>query len=409
MFAVICNPQYWKDIEGVIISRNEQILLKSVDNDVDIICEFEKIERVPIKYLIIDITSIQDSDDFLRVIRRYRIRHDTTQIIILAPNCIPGDESIHSLVTMGIYNIIAPSGETPEELAIPLTLNDVLDNPYSYKKAVRWVGYDDNYHLKEDVKAVNTSKTEIVSIKERIVGTITITVANLQHGSGSSHTALTIAKYLSAKGFRVAVVELKQTNDYGLIYLQTKSSYNQHSFKYETFDIYANDGEIHPDDLLINAMSKNYNYIVLDVGLLFEYDLKDAKLDKPSTKIKKYKKGFFYNDFMKADIKLINTFASSQFADSIEYLLNYLKIWDITDLKLLFNFTNEEILNGYRKCIDSKIFLLPYNTTFSLTKEQDEFYGGLLKNIVPKDGKMKGRINVGESIKNLFSKGISGK
>ena len=179
-------------------------------------------------------------------------------------------------------------------------------------------------------------------IKERLVGTIKIAIGNLQHGSGSTHTTLTVAKYLSLKGFRVAVVELKQRTDYSLIYLPRKTTYNQYSFKYETFDIYANDGEATPDDLLIVALSKNYNCIVLDVGLLFEHDFANAKLEKPSTQIKKYEKGIFYNDFMKADVKIVNTFASIQFADSIEYFMNYLKVWDITDLKILFNFTNEK-------------------------------------------------------------------
>ena len=268
--------------------------------------------------------------------------------------------------------------------------------------------YHDNFSS-ENVRIENSLNKGIDSIIERLVGTITISVGNIQHGSGATHTALTVAKYLSLKGFRVAVVELKQRTDYGLIYLPRKVTCNQYSFKYEGFDIYANDGEATPDDLLIAAMSKNYNYIVIDVGLIFEHDFVNAKLDKPKTLIKNYEKGNFYNDFMKADVKIVNTFASTQFADSIEYLMNYLHVWNITDLKILFNYTNEEILKGYRKLLDSKIFLTPYNSTLALTEDQEDFYGKLLEKFIPKNKTVKEGMNIGRSVRymiNLIGEGV---
>jgi len=264
-----------------------------------------------------------------------------------------------------------------------------------------WFEYQEIKNNK-DPDVENNAKIEMSVTKESIVGTIMIAVANLQHGSGSTHTALTIAKFLSSKGFRVAVVELKQTSDYGLVYLQRKTSNNQFSYKYDSFDIYANDGEVTPDDLFIFAMSKNYNYIVFDMGLLFERNLKEANLDKPGTDIKKYNKGFFYNEFMKADMKIITSFASTQFADSIEYFLNYLNVWDITDLKILFNFTNEETLKKYKRLLDSKCFLLPFNTTLTLYEEQYVFFDRLLCKIIPKERIIEERSYITNSIKNLI-------
>lgn len=394
MYAVLCSPQYWPLIEQTINSRGDQILMKAAESDIDTIAE------IKVRHLIIDITAISDYEKFIKAIDQIRISNGKTQIIIIAPNYEPGNELLHTIVSMGVHDIIAPVGEPPDILDIISLLVKYLDQPSTYEQAVKWKA---DKVSAQKVKNVTLGDNKLELIKERLVGTTTISIGNLQHGSGSTHTALTVAKYLSMKGFRVGMVELKQRNDYGLIYLPRKESYSQTSFKYETFDIYANDGEVTSDDLLIAAMSKNYNYIVLDCGLIFEHDLENAKLDKASTQIKKYEKGIFYNDFMKADVKIVNTFASIQFADSIEYLMNYLNVWNITDLKILFNFTNEEILKDYRKLLDSKIYLTPYNTTLSLTEDQEDFYGKLLEKIIPKNRTTKEGMSIGKSINNLIS------
>lgn len=137
MYAVICNKQFWVDIQKVVESRDDQIVLNAIGDDIDIFAEFEKIKRLPITHLIIDVTTFEDENSFLTAINRYRIIHANTQLIIIAPGFVSGNKLLHSLVTMSIYNIITPLDELPESLMT--SLNEVLDQPYTYENAAKWI------------------------------------------------------------------------------------------------------------------------------------------------------------------------------------------------------------------------------------------------------------------------------
>lgn len=334
-----------------------------------------------------------------------------------------GDSLLSDLVTLNVYDFIAFSSfdltvmfhllENPNEYADVAEYHNyakesaTLDQPLAMPSVI-----PEEISLLKPPVVIAIEPIEPIQVKTKMFGTTIISVSGLQHGSGTTHTALTIAKFLSDKGFKAAVVELKQKNDYGLIYLPSKETYSGTSFKYENFDIYANDGEVNTDELMIAAMSKNYHYIVLDAGLIFRYDLENAKLDTPNTQIKKFEKGTFYNEIMKADFKLINSFASIQYADSLEYLMNYLNVWEITEMKLLFNFTNEKAVTNYKDCTDSEVFITPFNFDTPLTEEQIGFYSRLLEEILPQENVrgtqvLKSIGNFVSSMGNLVGSGIS--
>jgi|GEM_PF-6234349 hypothetical protein len=356
----------------------------------------------------------QFDDDFtlLRTIHYFKsINKIRARIIVHTRTRKIGDDLLSDLISLNVYDFIALSSFDIAEII------KLIENPRVYSDVSEYHNYakessslDISLDLPHDIEPslpeeqapplVQPPTTNY--IKEKMLGTATISVGNLQHGSGATYTALTIAKFLSGKGYKVAVVELKQKTTYGLIYLPREQSYSQYSFKYQTFDIYANDGEATPDELLIDAMSKDYNYIILDVGLIFEYDFEIGGLNKPETPIKNYKKGNFYNDFMKADVKIVNTFASLQYADSLEYFLNYLNVWHIYDLLILLNFTSEDTFKSYRSNQKLKIYPTPYNAEATLTEEQIDFFNQLLTKIVPKDYSAK-EILFGKNIKSFLS------
>lgn len=358
-------------------------------------------------------SQFDDGITLLKAIRTIKSQYKG-RIIVQTQTRKIGDGLLSDLITLNVYDFIALSSFDLSEIIV------LLENPREYADVSKYHNYakesstiDLPLELPQEteisllkptdipeIPTVSTTNTKIV--KSRMFGTTTISVAGLQHGSGSTHTVLATAQFLSDKGFKVAIVELKIINDYGLIYLPRDESYSQTSFRFKKIDIYANGGEVSSDDLLIAAMSKNYNYIILDAGLIFKYDLESASLDKPSTQIKKFEKGIFYNDFMKADVKLVNSFASIQYADSLEYLMNYINIWDITNLKILFSFTNEKTLKSYTKYSDSEMYMTPYNTDSSITEEQQSFYSSLLDEILPKESIPKVTL-IGQSIRKCVS------
>lgn len=145
MYAVISSPIFWKEIEQSITSRGEDILLKIIDNDVDIANELQNIGRIAVKYLIIDVSALEDDPKkIVKSLRNYRVMNSQTQIIIIAPNCHPGNELIHSLVTLvQIHDIIAPEGDT----GVLAPLIELYDNPSPYKKALKWIIDTDNIEI----------------------------------------------------------------------------------------------------------------------------------------------------------------------------------------------------------------------------------------------------------------------
>lgn len=177
MFAAICTPKFYKDIEQVVTSLGENILFKDIGKEIDISEDFEKVSRLSIKHFIIDITLVTDDKLFINTVRRYRITNDKAQIIIISPGCIPGNLLLHNLVSMGIYDIICPT----ENVTIAPLLLDVINNPSPYKKAVKWIidnppaDNTNNKNVKEKVKEVVVEKTvyKTKTIRQQVIAFFT--------------------------------------------------------------------------------------------------------------------------------------------------------------------------------------------------------------------------------------------
>lgn len=199
MYAVITSPLFFKEIEDVISSKEEELLFKCIDTEIDINEELEKISRLSIKHLIIDVTSLKDERRLSSAIRRYRIKKEGTQIIVIAPNYVPGNETLSLLVSMGVYDILAPQGE--EDIHISDLLTEVLDKPSSYAKAVRWdIGINEtNNSTSQDDKTTDKVKVQIEyrdvveSVFKKVIAVYSPT------GEGSSTIAAHLAYALASK------------------------------------------------------------------------------------------------------------------------------------------------------------------------------------------------------------------
>lgn len=221
MYAVISSPTFWKEIEQSIISRGAEILFKVIDKDVDMTSELQNISRIAIKYLIIDISAIEeDHKKFIKAIRNYRVMNGQTQIIIIAPDCYPGNELIHSLVTIvQIHDIIAPEGDT----GVLSSLMELYDNPSPYKKALKWI--IDPYTAEEQEPQVLSEKKRVNFIEfirnntqtqeKEIVRNVPIVRKGLKDtiitfgwaNSGKSFILTNLAVMLARAGAKVALVE----------------------------------------------------------------------------------------------------------------------------------------------------------------------------------------------------------
>lgn len=219
MYAVLCNPVFWREIDQTVSSKGGQVLVKAIENDIDIISEFEKIGRNPIKHLIIDLIAVKDTKKVLYAIKRYRVKNDKTQIIIIAPNIAPPNFLMNALVTMGIYDIIAPKAENLEDIILLPSLVELIDNPSSYKKAVRWFM---DIELTEEKQRVSKSITQdkisepliiekkIIIEREIISDSIISFLSN--SSNGKSFLSWNLAHAFAKNDYKVAYINLDDYN-----------------------------------------------------------------------------------------------------------------------------------------------------------------------------------------------------
>lgn len=214
MYAVISSPSFLKEIEDVIFSKEEDILFKSIDTEININEELEKISRIAIKHLIIDITSLSEEDKLPLAIRRFRIKRETTQIIIIAPGYVPGNETLSLLVSMGVYDILAPQ-EGEGNIHISSLLSEVLDKPSSYARAVKWdigaemtnVVTEHSEKVVEKVKIKVEYRDVVESVFKKVIAVYSPT------GEGSSTIASHLAHSLaSSKQCKVALLDFEIFN-----------------------------------------------------------------------------------------------------------------------------------------------------------------------------------------------------
>lgn len=232
MYAVLCSTVLWKEIEQTVSSKGEQVIFKAIDDDIDVVSEFEKIRRTPIKHLIIDLTAIQDIEALQHCIARYRVLNDTTQIIVIAPNITPPDPLMDALVKMGIYDIYNPQAENLSDIILLPSLIELIDNPLTYKKAVRWkLDFDitkessnASTEKQKSQKEVRVVEKEVRVVEEKVkiiekevtrdVEVLGDSVITLVSGAptGKSFLGWNLAHALAKQGYKIAYINTDSCN-----------------------------------------------------------------------------------------------------------------------------------------------------------------------------------------------------
>lgn len=390
MFAVITNPNFWYEIEQAVNSKGEDILYKRIDKEINIFEEIEKISRIPVRILIIDISCIEDQKKIPQAIRRFRIKNDNARIIVIAPNCLPGNELLSVLVTMGVYDIISPRGEKPEDMVILPSILDHIEKPASYARAVKWDlnaneintdAKDNSISNKKDAagtEKVLVEKTRTLTIeKDRIIGTVVIAVAGTIHRIGTTHTALSIVKFLHDMNYSVAIMEMHNSQNFNFI----KNSYSDITVKNDMFTLDGVDYYPYTQSLnVLDVLEEEYNYIIMDMGI--------------------------YNDCDMVEFKRANE----------RIIVSGVKDWEITDLELilrtgdkifknkyLFNFSDRTTFEFIKSNMDNlPCFLASMNPQpFSKSKEASEVFRAILKDVLPRI-KQKETKNILSSLKDII-------
>lgn len=234
MYAVLCSTVLWREIEQTVNSLGEEVIFKVIDDDIEVISEFEKIGRTPVNHIIIDLTSINDTDGLLRSLRKYRLLNDRTQIIVIAPNVAPPNKLMDSLVKMGIYDIYNPQSENLNEIILLPSLIELIEKPSTYKKAVRWIidfeldegvteqSHNNSKDKNKEKRSKNTEEIKVVEEKVKIIEKeVTRDIQVLSESvitlisnapTGKSFIGWNLAHALARQGYKTAYINNDSCN-----------------------------------------------------------------------------------------------------------------------------------------------------------------------------------------------------
>ncbi len=390
MFSIVCNSQYLPYIKGFINSIGDTIIFCDETDDIDIIADIEEVSELAGRYLILDISLVDDLEDFLYALEKLRFKKERLQVIIFAPDKFPGDLWISRIVQFGIYDIINPkSSDVNIKEYLLEQLIKVTEQPSTYADVLHW---DNNQRSKVQDISVSThfaeskennsafdtpsdfpipeQKVEVIEktvtiTQNNIMGVVTIAVAGTLHRIGTTHLCIMIAEYLKSVNYNVALAELHESNHFYCIsqsYDDVKNEDDKYILDEITF--YPYNSKLSISEILLD----DYDYVILDMGLYSECDR---------------------NEFRRADLKLLVNGAKEweiQFLRDImhensKYLAKYY---------YLFNFCNHETLSYVQKIWKGyQVNKIPYmpNPFLYQDTEVTEYFDKLLKNIIPEQEK----------------------
>ena len=236
----------------------------------------QQIANLGIDTLFLDMRCAND-DAIIKGVRIIRFHRSNTRIVLIAPNREPGDPTISTLVSLGVYDIVSFDEEAVNEENVSEEIKNLLQRPPNYADAARW-----HFQMEEPVyqqrparernKRVQPPAPPLLEefevelpqtkpkIIERLVGTATIAVAGVTRRTGSTHLAVSLSTYLSRRKYDVAAVEI---SDYPVLELlrEDKPAKIDCGFNREA-DFYPQG-----DDRLIHSvLSHSYQFVVLDLG-----------------------------------------------------------------------------------------------------------------------------------------------
>jgi len=169
VFSVIATENSINAIKSCLDTVSYEKVGEFVDNE--IISILSEVSRINTDILIIDIKSCYN-DGIILGLRQYRTIRSKTRIIVIAPNTVPGNPYISSIVKLGIYDIITPNIEDDEEYmsVIPYLTELLSKEPLSYSDVARWDTQNEIVNLKKkSSKKVIEKKVIEKKVVEKIV------------------------------------------------------------------------------------------------------------------------------------------------------------------------------------------------------------------------------------------------
>lgn len=226
--------------------------------------------------LLIDLSVItNDDDEIIKAIKTLRFYNNECRFIIVATDRFIGDELLSELVNMGIYNIVIDEDEMISKISY-FALNNA-----TYKEASVYQIVEDEPEVKKNKKLKSRRKGKQEPKKEEgkkvilktLKSKIFIAVTGSQKRIGVTHTTISMAYTLMKKGYRVAVLEYNENNDYKELKNCYENSVFSNSFtsftRINQIDFFNNVSK----EMLGKIQALEYDYMILDCGDINSLDI----------------------------------------------------------------------------------------------------------------------------------------
>lgn len=369
MLVYITGTEYKNAIDNAIydLQLDTDLLIGEplISNNVNLlqVVKVSLCKNKEIDNLVIDLSVCNDSEDNIKkAIKQIRYFNSQCNVIIIATQYSIGDQILSDFVDMGVYGIIT------EEDLLEATLKEYVLNPVAYKEASIYKIEDDSKKKKLDLKS-KAKKTLIKSKRNKtkvlikpLKGKINIALAGTQNRVGVTHTSILLAYNLVKKGYRVALVELNNHNDFKELTkcYDYKCYENEISpiYRIENIDFYNNV----TTEVFWKIQALDYDYIISDCGNYSELNF--AEFNRADIKIFRFGSApweqKYLSELMKSGIDVLKNYKYCTIADSetqkdikdefdsLKLDVNFLKfnpdpfILDETILKLVNGYISEE-------------------------------------------------------------------
>lgn len=311
--------------------------------------------------LVVDV-DCTDGRTLIKGLRMFRAER-SSRILLIAPGRVPGDATITSLLSLQIWDIIAPDihndeAEEDESTGSYLTflIQQQLQTESTYGNVARWdtdISFEAPRKGKQPAKqrqpsepvqkeaAVDPSLIEFIEsielpkervrevriIQEQKPGQTIVAVAGINRRTGSSFAAIQCCVAFLESKKRVALVELQGNSPTSLSFFDDPDSQIKEGFTYAGIDCFPNADS----DVLTHVLMHDYEAVVLDFGWLIDVQNKNDT------------NRLWLKEFARADVHVLTGGSSLQDEADVLLTLDFLLElnWKKT-IHCLFNFVTDD-------------------------------------------------------------------
>lgn len=324
IISLILNERLNEQFLNVIKKFNMEVEL-NIYKKIDFSKEVIRISQKKSEYSVIDFELVEDKDRFVEELRNLRINSNDLNLIILMRNKKPGSLIVKKIVNLGIYNIIFKNDSSE-------IINEFSNILQGNNKTYRDVSMFDCEVEDEVINEKNV--TEYV----HHLGSKIISCLGSESGSGTTHTLIMFANYLS-RNHRVAYIEMN--NSYAIKALgkiTNRLTLGKKYFNHQKVDYYW-DVDF---STFINSNKNKYEYLLIDFGV--------------SQNIKSF------DYFLLSDIKLCTISGIDWRIENSKNTYDYLSKIDVKNKWLyLVPFIEKKYLKELNVYIKNEIITIPYN------------------------------------------------